>query len=116
MGGFGIRAGRTIGVYWIGTVPEARGRGFGAAINRRILADGAAAGCDVGTLEASAMGQAVYERIEFRIVVGYDVSLDPALHRLIVPGRVALAGPGRNGGPLGYAPTIGASRRELATA
>lgn len=75
--GLGIRTGRTIGVYNIATVEPARGRGYGAAITRRVVADGVAAGCDVATLQASDMGYAVYERLGFRTVVDYVGYVDP---------------------------------------
>jgi GNAT superfamily N-acetyltransferase len=71
--GFGVRTGRTIGVYNIATVERARRRGYGAAMTARVAADGAAAGCDVAILQASDMGQPIYERLGFRTVVGRDV-------------------------------------------
>jgi GNAT superfamily N-acetyltransferase len=71
--GFGVRSGRTIGVFTIATTPEARGRGFGAAMTARVVADGAAAGCDVAALQASSMGRPIYERMGFRLVQEYDV-------------------------------------------
>lgn len=71
--GFTVRSGRTIGVYTIATVLSARGRGYGEAMTRRIVADGAAAGCDVAVLQASSMGRPIYERIGFRLVQEYDV-------------------------------------------
>jgi GNAT superfamily N-acetyltransferase len=73
--GLGVRSGRTIGVFTIATVPAARGHGFGAAMTGRVLADGAAAGCDVATLQASAMGRPIYERMGFRLVQEYDIYL-----------------------------------------
>ena len=73
--GFGIRTGRTIGIYNIGTVESARRRGYGAAMTVRVAADGAAAGCDVAILQASDMGRPVYERLGFRTVVDRDVYL-----------------------------------------
>jgi GNAT superfamily N-acetyltransferase len=73
--GFSVRSGRTIGVFTIATDPAARGRGFGAAITGRVVADGAAAGCDVAALQASAMGRPIYERMGFRVVQEYDVYL-----------------------------------------
>jgi GNAT superfamily N-acetyltransferase len=73
--GFSIRTGRTVGVYTIATAPYARGRGFGAAITGRVVADGAAAGCDVATLQASSMGRPIYERMGFRLVQEYDMYL-----------------------------------------
>ena len=69
--GLGIRTGRTIGVYNVATVPSARRRGHGAAMTQRIVEDGAAAGCDVAILQASAMGRPLYERLGFRTVVEY---------------------------------------------
>ena len=75
--GLGIRTGRTIGVYNIATVPDARRRGFGAAMTERVVADGAAAGCDVAILQSSTMGRPVYERLGFRLVVEYVGWTDP---------------------------------------
>ena len=69
--GLAVRSGRTMGVYNIATIASVRGRGYGAAMTRRIAADGAAAGCDVATLQASEMGHSVYERLGYRTVVEY---------------------------------------------
>ena len=69
--GLGWRSGRTIGVYSIATVESARRRGYGAAMTARVVADGAAAGCDVAALQASEMGRPIYERQGFRTVVRY---------------------------------------------
>lgn len=76
--GLGCRTGDTVGVYNIATVPAARGRGYGAAMTARIVADGASAGCDVAILQASDMGYAIYERMGFRTVVEYMGYVDPA--------------------------------------
>jgi len=73
--GFGVRTGRTIGVFTIGTAPDARGRGYGTAMTARVVADGAAAGCDVAVLQASSMGRPIYERMGFRLVQEYDAYL-----------------------------------------
>jgi hypothetical protein len=43
----------------------------------RIVADGAAAGCDVAILQATPMGYPVYERLGFRTVVEYDGFIEP---------------------------------------
>lgn len=69
--GAGIRSGRTIGVYNISTLASARGRGYGAAMTRRVAADGAAGGCDVAILQSSEMGYPIYERLGYRTVVEY---------------------------------------------
>jgi N-acetylglutamate synthase len=76
--GLGMRTGRTIGVYNIATVPDARRRGFGAEMTARVAADGLAAGCDVAILQASTMGYPVYERMGYRTVVTYTGWSDPA--------------------------------------
>lgn len=76
--GVGVRTGRAIGVYSIATLPAARRRGYGAAMTERILADGVAAGCDVGVLQASSMGRPIYERLGFRLVQEYEVFTERA--------------------------------------
>lgn len=77
--GLGFRTDRTIGVYNIATVPDARRRGYGAAMTERIAADGVAAGCDVAILQASPMGLPIYERLGYRTVVEYMAWIDPEL-------------------------------------
>ena len=77
--GLGWRTGRTIGVYSIATVALARRRGYGAAMTARVVADGAAEGCDVAALQASEMGRPIYERLGLRIVVRYVAYVDPLL-------------------------------------
>jgi GNAT superfamily N-acetyltransferase len=76
--GVGFRTGRTIGVYNIATLEHARGRGHGAAMTRRIAADGFALGCDVAILQASDIGYPVYERLGYRTVVEYMGYVEPA--------------------------------------
>jgi GNAT superfamily N-acetyltransferase len=76
--GLGFRTGRTIGVYNIATVESARGRGYGAAMTRRVVADGGAAGCDVAILQSSEMGFPIYERLGFRTVVEYMGYVEPS--------------------------------------
>ena len=75
--GLGWRTGRTIGVYNIATIPTARRHGFGAAMTAQVLADGEAAGCDVGALQASSMGRPIYQRMGFRMALRYIGYVDP---------------------------------------
>jgi GNAT superfamily N-acetyltransferase len=77
--GLGFRTARTIGVYNIATIETARGRGYGAAITRRVIADGVAAGCDVAILQASEMGYPIYERLGFQTVVEYRGYVEPGV-------------------------------------
>ena len=53
------------GIYGIGTLPDARGKGIGKAITLRPLLDARAAGCHIGALFASPSGYPIYQRIGF---------------------------------------------------
>jgi ribosomal protein S18 acetylase RimI-like enzyme len=53
-------------IWWVATVPAARGRGLAAGLLRRALADGRSRGCDVSTLQATKAGRPVYERLGYR--------------------------------------------------
>jgi GNAT superfamily N-acetyltransferase len=54
------------GIYLVGTLPEARGRGLSSALIRRALADAARRGCEISSLQASKMGHPVYRRLGYR--------------------------------------------------
>ncbi len=54
------------GLYYIATSDEQRRRGLGEAVTRHAASVAASAGCTIATLQASPMGQPVYERIGFR--------------------------------------------------
>ncbi len=51
---------------FVATVPEARGRGLGAALIRHALRGARERGCTSTTLEASAMGEPLYARLGYR--------------------------------------------------
>ncbi len=53
-------------IWWVATVPEARGHGLAPGLMRRALADGRARGCEVSTLQATKLGRPVYERLGYR--------------------------------------------------
>jgi ribosomal protein S18 acetylase RimI-like enzyme len=53
-------------IWWVAVAPEARGRGLAAGLMRRALADGKARGCTTSTLQATKLGQPVYERLGYR--------------------------------------------------
>jgi ribosomal protein S18 acetylase RimI-like enzyme len=54
------------GVYSVSTLPEARGKGVGAAMTLKPLEDARQMGYDIGILQASRMGFNLYKRIGFR--------------------------------------------------
>jgi hypothetical protein len=71
-------AGDVAGVYNVATVAASRGRGLGEAVTWWALDAGAAVGAQLGSLQASAMGYPIYERMGFRPTAVY--------HQLVGPG------------------------------
>jgi len=68
--GLGYRTGDVQGIYNIGTVETARGRGYGEAMTWAAVSR-AAPGARLAVLQASAMGLPIYARMGFRTVVEY---------------------------------------------
>lgn len=66
--GLSMTLGGFTGVFNVTTVPGFRGRGFGAAVTARAVADGLAAGSRWCWLEATAAALPIYRRIGFRDV------------------------------------------------
>lgn len=60
------------GVYAVATLPHARKRGIGAAMTLHAMAEGLRRGAKLATLQATAMGRPLYERIGFRAVFDYQ--------------------------------------------
>jgi ribosomal protein S18 acetylase RimI-like enzyme len=54
------------GMYWVATLPEARGRGLVSRLMSVALAEGRERGCDISTLQATKLGRPVYERLGYR--------------------------------------------------
>jgi GNAT superfamily N-acetyltransferase len=61
------------GIGWVGTLPSASRRGYGAAVTWRAVAAGLERGLRFASLQASPLGQPVYRRMGFRTVSRYDV-------------------------------------------
>jgi GNAT superfamily N-acetyltransferase len=53
-------------VWEVAALPAARGRGLVSGLMRRALADGRERGCEVSTLQATKLGEPVYERLGYR--------------------------------------------------
>jgi GNAT superfamily N-acetyltransferase len=52
-------------VYWVATLPEARGRGLASRLLQRALWDARESGCDISTLQATKLGEPVYARLGY---------------------------------------------------
>jgi N-acetylglutamate synthase len=63
-----VTLGSCTGIFCVATVPGFRGRGFGAAVTARAVADGRAAGSAWCWLEASGMGLPVYRKLGFQVI------------------------------------------------
>jgi ribosomal protein S18 acetylase RimI-like enzyme len=54
------------GIYWVATIPEARGAGLAGDLMRSALRDAAERGCQTTSLEATAAGRPTYTRLGYR--------------------------------------------------
>jgi GNAT superfamily N-acetyltransferase len=61
-----------LGVFGVGTVPDARRRGIAAAVTAHVVLDRAAE-ADLAFLQSSAMGHGVYEQLGFRDASTWEV-------------------------------------------
>jgi len=61
------------GVGWVGTRPTAFGRGYGAALTRRVVDEGLRRGVTTFNLQASPMGAPVYARLGFETPTHYPM-------------------------------------------
>ena len=59
------------GIYWVGTTPEARGRGLAEATTRAAGNAGFDMGAEVAALQASVMGEPIYKRMGYREITRY---------------------------------------------
>ena len=59
------------GVWSVGCLPSHRRRGLGEAMTWHTVCRGVETGCDIANLQASEMGQRIYERMGFRPIAGY---------------------------------------------
>ncbi len=67
----GFSADGYTGVFNVGTKPEHRGRGYGAAVTARVVRDGFDDGSTLAFLQSSDSGHSVYRRLGFRDVEEY---------------------------------------------
>jgi hypothetical protein len=72
-----ITTGDVAGIYWVSTLEEQRGRGYGAALTWAAAAGGEQRGCRIASLQASKQGRPVYARMGFAHVLDYEHRLPP---------------------------------------
>ncbi len=58
------------GIYWVGSLKQARGRGLGRAVTTAATAAGFELGANIASLQASPMGKPIY------LAMGYEVAFD----------------------------------------
>ena len=66
-----VGSGAAAGVYWVGTLPEARGHGFGEAVTAAVTNRGLELGATFATLQASSMGEPIYARMGYQTIYTY---------------------------------------------
>ncbi len=59
------------GIYWVGTLAEARGKGIGEAVTAAAVNAGFDLGAEIASLQASPMGEPVYRRMGFETLYRY---------------------------------------------
>lgn len=64
------------GLYWVGTLPEARGRKIATAMVLHTLDKAVSMGCSASILQASEMGKGVYLKIGFKEYCQIDIYVD----------------------------------------
>jgi len=65
------------GIFCVGTLPHARGKGFGALATQAAMTAARGVGARVAVLQASEMGRPLYERLGFDTVGHISVHLPP---------------------------------------
>jgi predicted GNAT family acetyltransferase len=70
-----------LGIFNVATPEDWRGRGYGAAVTSRAVADGFSAGATFAYLQSSAMGESVYRRLGFEQVSTYTLAYELAGQR-----------------------------------
>jgi GNAT superfamily N-acetyltransferase len=66
------------GIYWVGSLEQARGKGLGRAVTAAATKAGLELGADVASLQASPMGKPIYEAMGYQTVFDYRLFMSPA--------------------------------------
>ncbi len=65
------------GIYWVGSVEQARGQGLGGALTAAAVNAGFDLGAELASLQASPMGESVYLGMGFETICSYRLLMSP---------------------------------------
>jgi ribosomal protein S18 acetylase RimI-like enzyme len=65
------------GIYWVGSLEQARGRGLGRAVTVAATSAGFDLGADVASLQASPMGKPIYLELGYETAFEYQMLMSP---------------------------------------
>lgn len=65
------------GVYWVGSLEQARGKGLGRAVTVAATNAGFDLGADVASLQASPMGKPIYLELGYEVAFEYQMMMSP---------------------------------------
>lgn len=66
------------GIYWVGSLEQARGKGVGRAVTVAATNAGFDLGADVASLQASPMGKPIYLALGYEVAFEYQMLMSPA--------------------------------------
>ena len=66
------------GIYWVGSLEQARGKGLGRAVTAAATNAGFELGADIASLQASPMGKPIYEAMGYETVFDYQLFMSSA--------------------------------------
>jgi GNAT superfamily N-acetyltransferase len=65
------------GIYWVGSLEQARGKGIGRAVTAAATNAGFDLGADIASLQASPMGKPIYEAMGYETAFEYQMFMSP---------------------------------------
>jgi predicted acetyltransferase len=66
------------GIYWVGSLEQARGKGLGQAVTAAATNAGFELGAEIASLQASPMGKPIYEAMGYETIFDYQLLMSPA--------------------------------------
>ena len=66
------------GIYWVGSLEQARGKGLGRAVTAAATNAGFELGAEIASLQASPMGKPIYEAMGYETIFDYKLFMSPA--------------------------------------